>query len=1049
MLKWLLPFLCFSASATNYFVATNGTTSGHDGLSTSQPWPIGYALANVCAPDNTVYIMPGVYNANYGSKGFLEFYNTGLSASHRFAVKALNPPTNGIWTVRITGGVAGGIGASTSPGYATDYVDFDGLEVCTNKGGDGISIGAFSTVTRCWTHHNDQNGINSSNGRCHDNLFEFNLVEDNGVDFTYGWHYHGIYAYGANNVCRNNVFRYNGAGSGVQFYSQQDATTGQTNNFIYNNLIYGNTNAGYGIDVYGGNFNTDTKTFANTGPNYVFNNTILDSILVDAGTINLSNNVINPSPGQTAVQLGGVTPTFHSDYNAGISTIHSDPNELITTWAGMAFVNTNRGLYWLQVGSTLRNAAKANVHLTNDFFGNSISTWPDIGAMQYSASYAADTRTLDPSTSTGAPYWALLPAGGTPPTITVNPVDKTANVGDNVTWTVTATGDTPLHYAWTWNGNADGTDSSSFTAPNVVSTDNNAKIKVTVSNASGSATSTTATLTVLSSGIYYASPSGSSANTGLTAGSPWPMPYALSHISGQNCTINLLPGVYPSTTWDITTGISGLTLTNYSATKWAAVLPSVSGNGIFGEIGVSNVTIVGIAVTNCVNCGIKYQSCNGWTVRDNWIYHNGEEGILSQHGFNHLIERNLCEWNGTTLGLNHGIYFNGTNSTLRGNVCRYNIGYGAQLYESCDNVKFYENLGYSNYSGFTFWADTGKANYAWNNVSIGNTNYALIADGGTGGGTTYFTNNIAQRTVAGDAIDSADSATIIEGYNLLNSQSVHAASDVISSSPGFVNTAKALYWITLGSAAHSAGVNKPPPVDFWGNPQSSITDIGMVQYSATYAGDTRNLEAIGSDFWAQLTSVAPAITLDITNQTVYAGANVLWYVTATGDSPLTYLWTWNGNADGTNGPTFLNPSVVLTDNGAHIQVTVTNSSGSATSTQATLTVLPSSSPPVITAQPQNTTVLPGQTANFSVTVTSQTQPTFQWKVNGSNSGSNTNLLSLTNRQLVNSGDAITCVITNPAGAVTSSTATLTVLPVILGVQVGGGVKLAGGVSFNK
>jgi len=48
-----------------------------------------------------------------------------------------------------------------------------------------------------------------------------------------------------------------------------------------------------------------------------------------------------------------------------------------------------------------------------DFFGNAQSSVTDIGAFQYSALYAADTRTLDPSAVTGAPYWDAL-GGGTP-----------------------------------------------------------------------------------------------------------------------------------------------------------------------------------------------------------------------------------------------------------------------------------------------------------------------------------------------------------------------------------------------------------------------------------------------------------------------------------------------------------------------------------------------------------------------------------------------------------------------------------------------------------
>jgi len=87
---------------------------------------------------------------------------------------------------------------------------------------------------------------------------------------------------------------------------------------------------------------------------------------------------------------------------------------------------------------------------------------------------------------------------GTPPTITTQPQSQTAAPGTMVTFSVTATGSTPLSYQWMENGTAImGATSSSYTTPAVTVADNNSTFAAVVSNNSGSVTSNAATLTVV------------------------------------------------------------------------------------------------------------------------------------------------------------------------------------------------------------------------------------------------------------------------------------------------------------------------------------------------------------------------------------------------------------------------------------------------------------------------------------------------------------------------------------------------------------------------
>ena len=84
------------------------------------------------------------------------------------------------------------------------------------------------------------------------------------------------------------------------------------------------------------------------------------------------------------------------------------------------------------------------------------------------------------------------------------------------------------------------------------------------------------------------------------------------------------------------------------------------------------------------------------------------------------------------------------------------------------------------------------------------------------------------------------------------------------------------------------------------------------------------------------------------------------------------------------------------------------------------------SKPVIVSQPANQTVLAGTTATFSVSAGSPTPMGYQWRFNGTTFvGGNSNTLQLVNAQAGQAGN-YDVVITNVAGAVTSSVAKLTV-----------------------
>jgi hypothetical protein len=104
-------------------------------------------------------------------------------------------------------------------------------------------------------------------------------------------------------------------------------------------------------------------------------------------------------------------------------------------------------------------------------------------------------NSVSAQTSTSATL--TVDAAATAPSITSQPRNQTVTVGQTATFSVTASGTTPLTYQWKKNGSAIAeATASTFTTPATASGDNGSAFLVVVSNAAGSQTSTTVHLAV-------------------------------------------------------------------------------------------------------------------------------------------------------------------------------------------------------------------------------------------------------------------------------------------------------------------------------------------------------------------------------------------------------------------------------------------------------------------------------------------------------------------------------------------------------------------------
>jgi len=175
-------------------------------------------------------------------------------------------------------------------------------------------------------------------------------------------------------------------------------------------------------------------------------------------------------------------------------------------------------------------------------------------------------------------------------------------------------------------------------------------------------------------------------------------------------------------------------------------------------------------------------------------------------------------------------------------------------------------------------------------------------------------------------------------------------------------------------------------------------------------------------------SAAPTITTQPASQTVTAGQTATFSVTSSGAAPLSYLWSKNGTAiTGATSASYTTPATATSDSGSQFTVVVSNSTGSATSNAATLTVTAAAVAPTITTQPGSQTVSASQTATFQVTVSGTAPLSYQWRKNGTAiSGATSSAYTTPVTTPADSGSQFTVAVSNSAGTAISNAATLTV-----------------------
>jgi DNA/RNA endonuclease G (NUC1) len=226
-----------------------------------------------------------------------------------------------------------------------------------------------------------------------------------------------------------------------------------------------------------------------------------------------------------------------------------------------------------------------------------------------------------------------------------------------------------------------------------------------------------------------------------------------------------------------------------------------------------------------------------------------------------------------------------------------------------------------------------------------------------------------------------------------------------------------------------AGVRSTP----W---ETFVTSAAQIQADTGYAFFTElpaaTRAALLTVVDGQSNSGAPVIVNQPVAQSAPVGGTALFTVSASGNAPLTYQWSFNdAEIAGATADSLTISNVQSTSAGTYT-VVVTNGVGSATSNGADLIV--TGLPPTLQTQPTSRSAAAGSTVSFSVTTGGTPPFTYQWRKGGSTltnsatvSGATTPTLTLSNVQAADIA-AYDVVVTNDVNSVTSDTATLTVTP---------------------
>jgi hypothetical protein len=279
------------------------------------------------------------------------------------------------------------------------------------------------------------------------------------------------------------------------------------------------------------------------------------------------------------------------------------------------------------------------------------------------------------------------------------------------------------------------------------------------------------------------------------------------------------------------------------------------------------------------------------------------------------------------------------------------------------------------------------------------------------------------------AFDAAGNASYCTNYVLVVDQTPPTltcpAAMVVNADEGQCSKSNVTWEVTASDNCAVTNVVSEPP-----SGSTFPAGVTTVRCTATDASGNTNL----CSFTVTVTESTHILAHPI-SQTVTQGQDVTFTVTATNDCGigLTYQWRWNGGEiAGATGSTYTRTNAQCAGAG-NFDAVVASLASSLTSSVAALVVV---APPVILSGPTDQTVPLGQHVTFCLSATNDCggQLTYQWRLQGVEiPGATSNCYTFTTLRLPNAG-SYDVVVANPAAALTSAAAILTVVGPYLAVS---------------
>ncbi len=316
---------------------------------------------------------------------------------------------------------------------------------------------------------------------------------------------------------------------------------------------------------------------------------------------------------------------------------------------------------------------------------------------------------------------------------------------------------------------------------------------------------------------------------------------------------------------------------------------------------------------------------------------------------------------------------------------------------------------------------TGGSSYSWT-PTAGLTNPTIANPVATPTSTTQY---IVSSVSGGCSL--ADTVLIT-----VNPSSGQSASVIITPSPGTAvcSGTNVLFTATPTNGGLSPsyqwkknGVNVGINTYTYSSSSLANNDVITVQMTSSLQCVTNQVATSNAVTMTVFPNVTPTVSISTPQTTVCSGANVTFTATSTngGGAPV-YQWKKNGVNVGSGGTTYTTNTLANND---VISVELTSNANCAsplvvTSNSLLMTVNPNSTPS-ITISTGTTSICAGTSVTFTANaVNAGVTPTYQWKKNGSNVGTNSSTFTTT---VLANNDVITCDVTSSATCSTISTVT--------------------------